>query len=371
VSVSVVCTGCGKNLPVGEDYLRKKMRCPECGVIFDLPPPEKKRSFSSQSAGWIEDRGSKIEDRAREHEPEPLSSILDPRVLVDAPTAVKEAPPSAPKPTVPPPKPPTSAADEPGTPSAEAKAAEDLPSEEERCPVCNELLPLEASHCPLCGFLLPIGKKVFKVNQPLERHWEAGLSLRKRLTLFIACQVMVLTAIMVGSLAVENPLIFLFPWLIFTGMTAFLFGSNDRIDLTRNKRGKVRLTQTWRIAFLSRAPINHRLGDYEQLATGVANDFSNMDYIITMALFLSGILPGVRGFIFGGFSIRWLLALIIGMIPAVIWWFCAFHKDNYFVALCRDHGFPAVMLYRGWNEAHSQDMAKTIGEVTGLPRRKI
>jgi predicted RNA-binding Zn-ribbon protein involved in translation (DUF1610 family) len=335
VSVSVICTGCGKNLEVGDDYIRKKMRCPECGVIFDLPAPEKKTPSPSQSASRPI-RSATPKPQPKERVPEPIS----------VQTAVKEALPLSRSPSVPP-KPPSASRDEPEPSVAGAKDGENLESEDERCPVCNELLPVKANQCPLCGYLLPVGKKAFKINQPLERHWEAGLPFRKRLRMFLACQGAAVAAMIAGSLAGQNPWIFLFPWLVFTGMTAFLFGSYDRIDLTRNKRGKVRLKQTWRICFRLRPPITHRLGDYEELATGVANDFGNTDWIIILFLFLSGV------------------------IPAVIWWFCTFHKDNYFVVLCRDHGYPAVTLYRGWSEAHAQDMAKTICEVTGLPRRKI
>ena len=350
MSVSVICNGCGKKLEVGADYTRKKMRCPECGVIFELPAISKKNAESSEPTSRPID-GPAVKSPPQERMPQP----------VGVQTAVKEAPPSGLKhENLSPSASPKRGGERVSSPSLPEKGDRSAPhrdkpeipatedeDEEERCPVCNEPLPWQASQCPLCGYVLPVGKKAYKLNQPLERYWEAGLPFRKRLRLFLACQGLVMVAMIAGSLARQSPWIFIFPWLLFTTMTAFLFGSYDRIDLTRTKRGKVRLTQTWRICFRLRPPIKYRLGDYEDLATGVANDFSNTDWIIILFLFLSGV------------------------IPAVIWWFCTFHKDNYFVVLCRDHGYPAVTLYRGWNETHAQDMAKTICEVTGLPRRKI
>jgi hypothetical protein len=375
VSISVICTGCGKNLEVGDDYLRKKLRCPECGVIFDLPALGKKeapRPVRSQAGESLS------QERVSE-----LVGVQTAVARPAAPNVLSAAPPTAitaePEPSsrIEPAAPAGASAESPIPGAIQTfpahkegtKEKEEMADEEERCPVCNELLPLQASHCPICGFLLPVGKKVFKVNQPLERHWEAGLPFGKRLTLFLVCQFTVLMAMIAGSLAGVNPLYFLFPWLIFTGMTAFLFGSWVRIDLTRSKRGKVRLKQTWRIGFWSRAPVSHRLGDYEDLATGVANDFSDTDKIILVCLIISAVMP-VLSLAFG-FSLETLITLIPGFVPPVVWWYCAFYRDNYFVALCRDHGFPAIMLYRGWSEAHAEDMAKTICEVTGLPRRKI
>jgi hypothetical protein len=368
VSILVICNGCGKKLEVGADYARKKMRCPECGVIFELPASSKKNAQPSEPTSRPIDRPA-VKLPAKEP--------------VGVQTAVKEAPPSGLKheilPLSPSPKRGGERVSSPSLPekgdrSAPRRDEPEIPAtedegEEERCPVCNEPLPLEASTCSLCGYVLPVGKKAFKINQPLERHWEAGMPFRKRLRLFLACQGAVLVAMTAGALAGVNAVYFLFPWLVFTGMTAFLFGSYDRIDLTRNKKGKVRLKQTWRICFWSRAPIAHRLGDYEDLSTGVANDFSDTDQVILICLMISAVLPALSLVV--GFSVAALVALIPGFIPPFIWWYCAFHKDNYFVVLCRDHGYPAVTLYRGWNEAHAQDMAKTICEVTGLPRRRI
>src|SRR5436309_12510778 len=41
VSGSVICHGCGQTLPIPDGYERRKMRCPQCGVICELPDPGK------------------------------------------------------------------------------------------------------------------------------------------------------------------------------------------------------------------------------------------------------------------------------------------------------------------------------------------
>ena len=41
--------------------------------------------------------------------------------------------------------------------------------------------------------------------------------------------------------------------------------------------------------------------------------------------------------------------------------------DTFFIALCRDHGYPELTLYRGKDQYRAQDIAATLREVTGLP----
>jgi hypothetical protein len=89
-----------------------------------------------------------------------------------------------------------------------------------------------------------------------------------------------------------------------------------------------------------------RIRDYEELAAGVEHQFDTMDWIMLLFLSLCGILPGL-----------W-------------WWFYVGSRDTYFLALCRDHGYPVVTLYRGWNREQMEDMAQTIGSVAGLPLRR-
>src|SRR5439155_19395829 len=143
-----------------------------------------------------------------------------------------------------------------------------------------------------------------------------------------------------------NPFTFIFPYVMFTAMTAFLFGSYNWVDLTRNKKGKLRLTQTLRVCFFTRPPTVLRISEYEELANGVEHQFDTMDWI--MLLFRS----------------------LFGIVPGLWWWFYIGNKDTYFLSLCRDHGYPVVTLYRGWNRKQMEEMAETIGTVTGLSLRR-
>jgi hypothetical protein len=211
------------------------------------------------------------------------------------------------------------------------------------CPHCHATVSPDAKACSACGFLLIIKKAD---QHSVAYRWESGWSFRSRLVGFLTCQALALSAAVAGTIAGLNPFTLLFPYVMFTAMTVFLFGSYNWVDLTRNKKGKLRLTQTLRICFFSRPPTTLRIGEYEELATGVEHQFDTMDWIMLLFLSLLGILPGL-----------W-------------WWFYIGNKDTYFVSLCRDHGYPVVTLYRGWSRKHMEEMAETICTVTGLPLRR-
>src|SRR6516165_5126355 len=38
MSATVLCQGCGGRVAIPDDYTRARIRCPECGVMSDVPP---------------------------------------------------------------------------------------------------------------------------------------------------------------------------------------------------------------------------------------------------------------------------------------------------------------------------------------------
>src|SRR5262249_33792414 len=119
-----------------------------------------------------------------------------------------------------------------------------------------------------------------------------------------------------------------------------------RLDWGRDRRGRVTLTGTWRICFLSREPVTIDVRAYEGIVTGKDHDAGIFEWFV-------------------------LLCLMPGIIPAAIWWWVAIHSDTFFVALSRDHDYPAEILYRGWNEAHMKELARTLADVARLPNKSI
>ena len=76
--------------------------------------------------------------------------------------------------------------------------------------------------------------------------------------------------------------VFIGTFLVLTVMLGFLFGTFDRIHLTRDSRGRVRLIKTWRICFFAQSP-------------------KSIDVSATRALSAADIVRSVRGI--AGFSI--------------------------------------------------------------------
>jgi hypothetical protein len=212
---------------------------------------------------------------------------------------------------------------------------------ERKCPECRQLLDNEATVCPACRFNLETRKKARKVYEELHRSWEAGLTLRQRRTVFITIEAVLVPVVLVGIFLNGEVFAFLMPWLLFTGLAAFILGTFDRLDLTRDGRGRVRLTQTWRAFFFLRPTENIRLAEYEGVTTGPADRASCLDWLVFMFL-----LPA-------------------GIIPAGLWWYLAIHQDAFFVALLKDHGYPERILYQGRNKGQAHEIARVLRDVTG------
>jgi hypothetical protein len=327
------------------------MRCGQCGVIFDvlepsqrssIPAPAAKSEARSQESGV---GGQRSEVRSQRSEVSSPSISPEPKATT-RPAAIKARSSAA----SPAPHPPESSPDDSDddefafSDGKDTRAYVKTGEEIRECPYCHATVNPDATVCGACGFMLTELKT--ETGKPLERRWETGWSFRSRLIGFLICQGLSVASVVGGLISGLSPFTLVFPYVMYTGMTAFLFGSYNWVELARNKKGKLRLTQTWRICFIKRSPTTIKMREYEELATGVEHDFDTTDWIMLLFLLLIGVLPGL-----------W-------------WWFYAGSKDTYFVSLCRDHGFPVVTLYRGWDQAKMEDMAETISKVAQLPLRR-
>jgi len=381
MGVSFLCQGCGTRTAVPEDYARKKMQCPACGVMCEVPAAGKKAPEAPRSRRASEPPSPRdpVENK-REEVPVPAPG---PAPVAAAPPAdrPKAGPAIVPCPQcrqpvqVPAeleghqvrcrrcgvvvaepeawdvtggrvPGPPAPVADDTGPGLADE--ADDVPygvtgGVGHPCPGCGRMLAPEARVCGQCGFNLETGRKPpKKVHEPLERHWEAGLPLAQRVLLFVILEGAQLGAVALGVTLGASPAAFLGSALFISGLLVFLLGTYDRIDLERNRRGRVRLARTWRVCFVRCATVEVGWRDCDNVATGTTMEVDLWDWVVAVCLF---------GFL---------------VIPGVVWWFLM-HKVSYFVALTKDHGYPVVMLYKGWSEGHMEELARTVHEVTGLP----
>ena len=323
MSRAVVCEGCGQRLDVPDDHGRRKFRCPECGVYSELP------ADGNQSAAPASGAAGRAASAPSEAAEEVLLSVM----AEPLPEAQADA------------TPPPAAIPQPEEPPAEDESREtyDVAGRQRQCPGCNRPVAPDAVVCTACGLHLESGTRAVRTYQPRSWQWEAGLPLRRRRNLFLAAQVIFLGLGLIAAIHDDYLSAFLSSWLLFTLMLAFLLGTFDRIDLIRTKRGRAVLTRTWRIGFFARPTETIPLREYEGVTTGTARDVHILDWLI-------------------GFML-----LPMGIVPGVLWWYYAIRSDSYFVALCKNHGYPELTLYRGWSAIRAKEIADTLHDMAGLP----
>lgn len=376
----VICDGCGQRVPIPEGYRRNKIQC-GCGVICPVPESERqevdapapKRAAAQASPAveeeaerWLLDEPSSSPPPSEPppfREPEPAAEPAPVRKPAVAemrfpcrrcrrlvrrqgecpdcdgfvPSQIEQA--SAEPVWWP-------SVDEPGE-----KDGDDDPSpygvegaEDVKCPKCCFMLPPGSVLCVRCGFDLKRRKKIARTFQPMERVWETTASFQTRRTAFGVCEAAALAVGLTGVLWGGADLgVFIGAFLLLSAMLAFLFGTFDRIHLTRDTRGRVQLTKTWRVAFFALAPQSIDVRSYEGIVSGQHREVSMWEYWIFFFLLFCAVVPGL------------------------IWWYLAIYKVTFHVSLSRDHGFPSHILYSGWSEVQMREIAYTLRDASGLP----
>jgi hypothetical protein len=373
----VICEGCGRPVPIPEGYQRNKIQC-NCGVICAVPESARQEAAApapARPAPAGRTKPAAEEDAERwllEDDPQPARpskppARREPKLIKQSDAAKKPAVaetrfkcrrcgrlvrrqgecPSCDADTT------TTTAPEPiWWPSVDAPAEADEEdsspygvegADDVQCPECCMMLPPGSVLCVRCGYHLTKRKKVAKTYQPIDRMWDTNGSRQGRLTAFWCVEAATLALGLTGVFVAGADLgIFIGSFLGLTVMLGFVLGTFDRIQLTRDARGRVRLTKTWHICFFARQPQTTEVRGYEGIASGRYRDLGQWDWLIFFFLFLSGVIPGL------------------------IWWYFAIHKVNFHASLTRDHGYPAYVVYSGWDEMQMKEIAYTLRDATGL-----
>jgi len=361
MALSVICHSCGHRIELAEDHTRRKVRCPECGVMCEVtdaakPAPPSTRP-AKRSTPAPEPSTQDAEELARQLWSEPDEKPAPKRSKPPEPRREeKPAPLPEEKPATPPPQPavklvegrrpastgPPKRAAQTWTEEDEDSSAYDLSGGPERkCPQCSCVLEPEAVLCVRCGLDLKSGKKVVREYKPLERTWEPG-SYETRFKLFCAAVLGGLVLSVLAGLLFQSVAFSLVPWAGFAVLMAFLLGTFDRLDLVRDKRGHARLTRTWRVCFIRRPPIEMDLLQYDAVVTGISRDAGCYEWYIALTLWVFGIIPGI------------------------VWWYQVIYKVKYYVALAHSHNYPEVTLYRGNHSEQAEDIAVTLRDAARL-----
>ena len=198
MSATVLCSGCGGRVSIPDDYTRGRIRCPECGVMSDVPA-----SAQKPGAGGDKPRrpAPAVSDAAAEaillgNDPPPIVEEKPARRKQAA--AIQAQPPRTPEPLHPlPPSPNAQASDEDDGRPYRVPGIDEV----RVCPECRRDIPRDAVLCTLCGYNLQTGKKAKQEFDPVQRDWQAGWPVNLRRGLFIAAQVFFLTACVVSVVA--------------------------------------------------------------------------------------------------------------------------------------------------------------------------
>jgi len=353
MSLTVICQSCGQRLDVGEEMARRKVRCPQCGVMCPVPESAGKGKSKAKPA------------RAASQHPESPAPEADEddiaRQLLDMPDEPSAPPPPKREPTRkprlqsgPPPKPDAPAPEpEPPPPPAPSRPTWDDDEDDgkpylveggvdRKCPKCCRVVAADAVVCVDCGINLETGKKVGKTYEPIKRSWESGLPYVVRLKYFISFSVIALLLSITGAILKENLFVFLAPWIVFNGMLAFLLGTGFRLDFERDSKGRFDLKRTMYVCFILQKPEEVNLAEYLELVHGRAVDSGCLEWMV------------------------FILLLPAGLIVSALWWWYVIRPVKCYVALAKDHGFPEVMLYRGTDEARMREIGQTLGSAARL-----
>lgn len=324
----MLCPNCGLELAVPEDWTRPKIRCRECGTIADIKPPVRPQSPPRKPG-----KARKPHTPAWELPPQELRVPRPPSDVVPQSALPAGAPsPSYAEVYL------WSAEDDNSDPYGVADP--DRP----RCAHCETILEVGTVLCVRCGFDQRERRKRAQEFSVMVHRWDAGMSASRRFGWFFAGQLLTVSLGLTGSVLLGELGPFLFSWLLFSGLTAFLLGTWDRIDLTRSRKGHVELSKTWHICFFPTRPTAIDLRLYEGISTSQDHEAGFFEWLVFL-----GLLPY--------------------LIPAFLWWWVAIRQDTVQVALTRDHGSVAMILYRGWNQEQAQEIAHAVADAAHLPRR--
>jgi hypothetical protein len=346
MSATVLCSGCGGRVAIPDDYSRARIRCSDCGVMCDVPAPAQKPAGTApprRPAAPPPETDAVAEDILLGNDtPSPPPVEEKPRKRKSSP-AVQAEQPRVKEPLHP----------LPPSPNERATDADDgnpyrVPSldEERPCPECRKTIARDAVVCTACGYNLQTGQKAKQEFASVEREWQGGWPVKVRRGLFIGAEALFLLAVIVTVSAGAPVFGALCPLILFTAMTAFLLGTHDHLHLTRNKKGRVRLTKTWTVCFIPQQPQKVDVNDYGGVVYGPMDETSMIEWLVLIVLLLAGIIPGL------------------------IWLYFVFIRTSFQVALTKEHGYVDLVLYRGSNEKMVIDVAETLRDVARLPSSK-
>lgn len=292
MSETAFCAGCGRRQDLPREYARPQYRCTGCGTLNKLPEPAKGPANHAPTTEAPPEREILLRG-TDDDDFNPYS------VRGDVPAA--------------------------------------------KCPACGQAIHERVSICNHCGADLQARKQAQRTFVAIDRTWEIGWPLAKRLALFLFLQAINGAVLIAGTAAGWSAGLSFGGTALVVALQAFLLGTYDRIRLTRNAKGKVALTRTWRYAFVPRPDQAIRWREHEGICVVMNDETEPFDWMI----------------------VAWLSLMFV--VPGIVFWWLAIRGERYNVALCKDHGFPDTIIFRTLQKQRAEEVVATISEAAMLP----
>ncbi len=212
-----------------------------------------------------------------------------------------------------------------------------------KCPECGKAIHEGVSVCKHCGTDFEAKKKAERTYESVQQEWEEGWPFQKRISAIVILQVINVVLLLAGLLTVYFSAASFVAVLLLVGLQAFLAGTYDRLNLTRTAKGKVVLTRTRRYAFLERRPETIRWKEHEGVSIVGANTVDSMELVILIILFVPCIIPGI------------------------LFWLFYLRGDRFDVALCKDHGYAAMVIFRTGDQERARQIMTKVSDIAALP----
>jgi ribosomal protein L37E len=343
--VPLYCRGCGQRLEIPEGFAKAKWRCAECGVYTELPPELREQLAAAKPAKESAPVASapRAARASEDADVEMLGFMTEEPVEKNAASSKVTASPP----------PPAKTPKEPEIPEREllvqGTEEDDLnpytvhgDAPTKMCPECDQRSDARAKACVHCGYHFETRTKAKREFEQIRREWENGWPLQKRLTAFMCMQGVNFVLFVLTLLGIAT-CVGIFWITVMIGLQAFLVGTFEKLVLTRDSKGRVKMMRTWRYGFFAKPPDTIKWRTHESVSIVQSNEFSVIDWAFAVMLLTYGILPGV-----------------------LFWWF-VIRPDKFAVYLCKDHGFPETPIFRTQNEELAKEIQTVVSEVTLLP----
>jgi hypothetical protein len=321
MAMELTCPSCASEIRPSPGYRKRKIRCGECGHYRELSD-EDLASLAEEEAKPAKDDQPVFGDGALRYESSEKT----------ADTSARDS-------------------DEPAFGVAEDDLGEEnsnpysLPPESRKpCSECRRELPIDAQMCTFCGTDLRSGVKAKRRFQPIEREWEVGYPFQVRLAVFLACLLLDAVLLMIASSQRQLGFGDFFGAAIFAGLQAFLLGSYERLRVTRDTRGRTKISITWRYLFIPRPAQEVAWRGTVGCRVDIVNE------------------PGF----FAWATLAFLF--ICGIIPAILFWYYVIQSDSYEVYLTSVHGVREDRLFRTLKRERADEVRDVVCDAAVLRR---